>query len=157
MYEPYGTVFLKLLEKTGMRGLQMRKNVLLATMSLLSILCCKGQQLFTRNGTDSIEAVTVVRTSDRIPLYPSNGHDADARNFVYPNVIQKNGIINVFATTEFDIIELISGNGVLMFQQNIKQHTGRLDIPLKNAVAGIYYLRMRNRETAIIQKLVVTE
>ena len=138
-----------------MRDSYISKMIALIPLSLLGILYCNGQQLFTGTGVDRLEPVTV-RASDRVSLYPSNGCEGDVRNFIYPNVVSKNGIINVFATTEFDIIEIISGNGVLLFQQNIKGRTGRFSIPLKTGPAGINYLRMRNKETMIIQKFVVT-
>ena len=101
-------------------------------------------------------AVTIVQSADRVPLYPDNGHP-DNRNFVYPNIIRKNGSLTIFATRQFDVLEMVNGNGVLVFQENIKGRTGRFDIPLKPASTGINYVRLRNKETMLIQKVLIVE
>ena len=133
------------------KTIKRKKNIL--HLFFFCIGFCAMQENFAQSG---IQPVTVVQSADRVPLYPSN-KDRDSRNFVYPTIIRKNGILNVFTSRQFDILEMINGNGVLIFQENIKGRTGRFDIPLKPVSSGINYVRLRNKETMLVQKVMIIE
>ena len=127
-------------------------NVLHKILSF-SIMLCLVQMSF---GQSSVQPVTVVQSADRVSLFPFK-NQPDNQNFVYPTVIRKNGNLSIFTSRQFDILEMISGNGVLVFQENIKGRTGRFDVTLRSASSGINYVRLRNKETMVIQKVVVAQ
>ncbi|MCW3116757.1 MAG: hypothetical protein JWM28_839 [Chitinophagaceae bacterium] len=130
-----------------------KQRLIILQVFFFCIGFCVTQTSFAQTG---IQPVTVVQTADRVPLYPFNDHP-DSKNFVYPSVIRKNGSLVVFTARQYDILEMINGNGVLVLQQNIKGRTGRLDVPLKSGSSGINYVRLRNKETTIIQRVVIIE
>ena len=99
----------------------------------------------------------VIQAAVRVPLIPSVNRQ-DSRNFVYPTVLRNNSSLALFTSRRFDLIEIVNANGVLVFQENIGGRTGRFDINFKSLTPpGIYYVRLRDRENMIIQKVAVMQ
>lgn len=87
---------------------------------------------------------------------PIRAVDLSVKNkfFVYPSLI-RTGTINVFVSEPWETIEVISMNGAVMRKQNIKERTGRIEIPVHNLSAGNYILRIINTGKVEVQRISV--
>ena len=126
---------------------------------LVRIFICCFSFCFTENSFCQSAATPLPATQDagRIPLIPSANRN-DSWNFVYPTVLRNNGSLAIFTSRHFEIAEIISSNGVLVFQENINGRTGRLDVNFKSTTPpGIYYVRLRDKANMIIQKIAIMQ
>ena len=93
----------------------------------------------------------------RVPLIPRNNRN-ESRNFVYPTILRNGGNLAIFTSRQFETAEIISSSGVLVFQENIGGRTGRFDVNFKSSTpAGIYYVRLRDKENMVIQKIAIMQ
>ena len=122
---------------------------------LIRIFICCFSFYFSENSF--CQSARATQEAGRIPLIPATNR-IDSRNFVYPTVLRSNGNLAIFASRHFETVEIISSNGVLVFQENISGRTGRFDVNFKSSTPpGIYYVRLRDRENMIIQKISIVQ
>ncbi|HLG39938.1 MAG TPA: T9SS type A sorting domain-containing protein, partial [Chitinophagaceae bacterium] len=76
------------------------------------------------------------------------------KNFVRPSFITS-GIMNIYLSNSFNMLELVSMKGAILLKQNISGQTGRIDIPVSFIAAGTYIIRLKNNESAIQQKVII--
>ena len=78
-------------------------------------------------------------------------------NFIYPSTVRRGYPVRLFTNESFDMAEMISQCGSVMFKQNIKGMTGRFEIPASINSSGIYYVRLSRNDRSMIQKIMVTD
>ena len=126
---------------------------------LAGIFICCFSFCFTENSLcqSAADSHPAIQDAGRIPLIPSVNRN-DSRNFVYPTVLRNNGSLAIFTSRQFETAEIVSSSGVLVFQENIGGRTGRFDVNFKSSTPpGIYYVRLRDKENMIIQKIAITQ
>lgn len=75
-------------------------------------------------------------------------------NFVQPSLIE-NGLLKIYLPGAFAKVEIINSNGARVAQKNISQVTGTLQMPVSHLAAGIYLVRLSNKNNFVQQKIVI--
>lgn len=83
-----------------------------------------------------------------------NKNESLAGNFVRPSLINS-GIMNVTIEGNYQLLEMVSTNGTIVYKQNLSGKNGPLDIPVNTASSGIYIVRLISNDQVKQQKVLV--
>jgi len=126
----------------------------LARIFICCFSFCFAKNSICQSATDSHPAT---QDLGRIPLIPHTNRN-DSRNFVYPTILRNGGNLAIFTSRQFETAEIINSSGVLVFQENISGRTGRFDVNFKSSTPpGIYYVRLRDKENMVIQRIAIMQ
>ena len=75
-------------------------------------------------------------------------------NFVQPSVIE-NGLVQIYLPESFTKVEIINSTGARVAQKNISSTTGLLQLPVGHLPAGIYLVRLSNKNNFLQQKIII--
>ena len=75
-------------------------------------------------------------------------------NFAQPSLID-NGLLQIYLPGNFSKWEILNSKGARVAQQSISQASGNLQIPVSHLAAGIYIVRLSNKNTFVQQKIVI--
>lgn len=75
-------------------------------------------------------------------------------NFVQPSLIE-NGLLKIYLPGDFSMVEIINSNGARVAKKNISQVTGTLQMAVGHLAAGIYLVRLSNKDNFVQQKIVI--
>jgi glucose/arabinose dehydrogenase len=73
---------------------------------------------------------------------------------VYPTLVQDN-VLRAALELPFGTLQLVDGNGRLVYNKNIAGRTGTLEINLPALAAGIYTVVIKNTQEVVTQKIVM--
>jgi Secretion system C-terminal sorting domain len=74
--------------------------------------------------------------------------------FVYPTLIQDK-VLRIALELPFSSLQLIDGNGRLVYHTNISGRTGTLQLNLPALATGLYTVVVKNTQEVVTQKVVV--
>lgn len=76
------------------------------------------------------------------------------RDFVHPSVINT-GMMDVYVTNSWQSLELVDMQGALVMRKDISGQTGRIQVPLKPTLHGVYFVRLRNGLEMLTQRIII--
>ncbi len=109
--------------------------------------------------------ITTVPTFYRLAVEENNGlvtyssvvkisPDLNNNITIYPSII-RNGILNVTFTQPAITLQLINGNGAVVFEKNVKGVWGTTAISLPSLAKGLYYVQVIGKKSLKKQKVVI--
>lgn len=85
-----------------------------------------------------------------------NMSDAPVAGFVRPSMI-KDGQLNLFLEDGYNSVQLISMSGNTVFEKDITNRSGAVDIPINVVSSGLYIVRLEGVNKVDHQKIIVLE
>ena len=83
-----------------------------------------------------------------------NTSESLAGNFVRPSLINS-GVMNINIEGNYQLLELVSTNGTVVYKQNLSGKNGPLDIPVNATSSGMYIVRLINNDQVKQQKVLI--
>jgi hypothetical protein len=75
-------------------------------------------------------------------------------DFVRPTLIQ-NGQLELWLSEPWEKLELISGNGAILFEKDLGGQTGRISFNISQFPKAVYIVRIRNKTVTRTQKILI--
>jgi glucose/arabinose dehydrogenase len=80
-----------------------------------------------------------------------------SKGFIFPSLIRNGQQLSAWLPEGFETLELSTMAGVRLRVINLSGRPGRMDVGILFPQAGIYIARIKNRQTSIIQKIIVAD